>query len=125
MLARGFLPLQRSSVPHSTAAHTPEQEQRWRRDLMRKGMDVNAKLTELLGKQNATLATMDLPGEGKPGEKPVERLQRFLRQISAAQKRLGTPQWGKCQSCGVVFAHGALDDTPWIEDCGDCQAKRG
>ncbi len=104
---------------------TPEQLARWRGDIMRKGMAVNAKLTELLSKQNATLATMDLPGEGKPGEKPVERLRRFLNQISAAQRRLGTDQWGKCQSCGVAFPYGALDDTPWIEDCGDCQAKRG
>lgn len=110
----------------STApAVTPEQQQRWRRDLMRKGMDVNAKLTELLSKQNATLATLDLPGQGKPGEKPIERLQRFLRQISAAQQRLATPQWGKCQRCGAVLPLAALDDAPWIEDCGDCLAKDG
>lgn len=105
-----------------SAPPTAEQLQRWRRDLMRKGMEVNAKLTELLANQNATLATLKLPGEGKPGEKPIERLQRFLRQISAAQQRLGTPQWGQCQRCGVVLPVGALDDTPWIEECGDCRA---
>lgn len=106
-------------------APTPEQLARWRRDILRKGVEVNAKLTQLLANQNATLATMDLPGEGKPGEKPVERLRRFLNQISAAQRRLGTDQWGKCQTCGVAFPHGALDDMPWIEDCGDCLAKLG
>ncbi|MSQ84030.1 MAG: hypothetical protein EXR77_14295 [Myxococcales bacterium] len=96
---------------------------RWRQAIALKGMEVNGQLTQLLAKQNATLATIKLPNEEKPGEKPVERLRRFLNQIIAAQRRLGSDQFGKCQSCGLVLPVAALNETPWLQDCGPCFAK--
>ena len=103
-----------------TAAAGPDAVQRWRKTLQRKGMDINQKLTDLLGRQNATLATIKLPNETEAHEPPERRLRRFLDQIVRAQRRLSTPQWGRCTSCQKPFEQGALDDTPWIEECKAC-----
>ncbi len=96
---------------------------RLRLHLGRKGMEVNQKLTDVLAGMNATLATMKLPGEGKPGEKPHERLRRFLDQIVRAQRRLGTPAFGLCQDCGQPLPELALDEAPWTEQCRDCALR--
>ena len=96
---------------------------RLRGELGRKGMAVNEKLTRLMAGQNATLATIKLPNELKAGLTPIEKLRRFLDLIIRAQRRLGTPAWGHCASCGCVLPQAALDDTPWLEVCGDCAAR--
>ncbi len=98
----------------------PARQARWRRGLMHKGMEVNGQLTKLLASKNATLATMKLPNEEKPGEKPEERLRRFLNQIIAAQHRVGTTEFGKCQECGVPLPPQAFDDAPWLQECAPC-----
>ncbi|MSP91262.1 MAG: hypothetical protein EXR79_05605 [Myxococcales bacterium] len=103
-----------------TAAVPPDAVQRWRKTLSRKGMDINQKLTDLLSRQNATLATIKLPNETEAHEPPERRLRRFLDQIIRAQRRLGTPDWGLCSTCRRPFERGALDDTPWIEECAAC-----
>ncbi len=95
-----------------------------RQDLMRKGADVNAGLTRLLAGENATLATIKLPDEDKPGIKPKERLRLFLDQIVRAQRRLDTDEWGLCISCRSPFEEAALDEVPWLEECADCEAER-
>ena len=97
---------------------------RLRQDLLRKGADINAALTALLAGQNATLATIKLPHEDKPGIKPKERLRLFLDQIIRAQRRLDTAAWGQCVVCGEPFAEAALAETPWLEECPDCEAAR-
>lgn len=103
-----------------TAEHTPEQMQRWQRDLTRKGMDLYAVLSEVLAGKNATLATLKLPHEQKPGERKEERLRRYLDQVSRAQKRLTTPAWGKCVKCGAALADAVLNEAPWTEACAKC-----
>ena len=101
-----------------------QQEAKLRQDLLRKGGDVNAALTALMAGQNATLATMKMPHEEKPGMKPKERLRLFLDQIIRAQRRLGTPAWGSCVECDAPFAEAALGETPWLEECPECEARR-
>jgi len=96
---------------------------RWRRALALKGMEVNGQLTRLLAAQNATLATIKLPNEDKGGEKPEERLRRFLDQIIRAQRRVGTPAFGQCAGCGEELPAAAFDDAPWIELCAPCAAS--
>lgn len=93
---------------------------RWRTALMHKGMGLNQALTTLLAGQNVTLATLKLPHEQKPGEKPEARLRRYLDQVSRAQKRLGTPGWGLCRKCGMPLPLAVLDEAPWTEDCAAC-----
>lgn len=97
---------------------------RLRKDLLRKGADINAALTALLAGQSASLATIKLPHEDKPGMKPKERLRLFLDQIIRAQRRLDTDAWGQCVACGDPFAEVALVETPWLEECPDCEAAR-
>jgi RNA polymerase-binding transcription factor DksA len=86
-------------------------------------MELNEKLTKLLAGQNATLVTMKLPWEEKPGEKPQEKLRRFLDVVSRAQKRLGTEAWGLCIDCGAEVPEAVLDEVPWTERCRPCQTK--
>lgn len=100
----------------------PARKDRLLRDLRSKGMAVNAKLVEVLGGKNVDLATLKLPHEEKPGLKPEQKLRRFLDQIIRAQKRLETPDYGRCVQCGTVLPDGALDDTPWLELCARCAA---
>ncbi len=91
---------------------------------MRKGADINHALTRLLAGENATLATIKLPDEDKPGIKPKERLRLFLDQIVRAQRRLDTPQWGQCVNCDKPFPQAALSEVPWLEECAECEADR-
>ena len=106
-----------------TAKPTPEQHQRWQRDLARKGMDLYALLTDVLAGKDVTLATLKMPHEQKPGEKKEERLRRYLDLVSRAQKRLGTPAWGLCVRCHARVADSVLDEAPWTEVCGACGPK--
>ncbi len=98
---------------------------RYRREIMKKGMQVNRKLTDLLAGKNVTISTIVLPQDDKPGLKPEEKVRLFLDLIVRAQHRLGTEAFGKCVECDTEFPKGALDDTPWLETCGDCAATEG
>ena len=99
-------------------------EQRHRRDLMRKGMSLNERLTELLANENMTLSSVEFPHEQKPGLKPKEKVRMFLDQVIRAQRRLGTGAWGLCVTCGGRFDEAMMDDTPWLEECRDCIVGR-
>lgn len=105
-----------------SARSDPARVQRWSLDLGRKGMAVNQKLTTLLGKQDARLATLVLPHERKPGATPIERLRAFLDQISDAQRRVHGPQFGLCLRCAAPLLVAVLDETPWAELCDACAA---
>ena len=110
-----------------TAEHSPEQLQRWQRELARKGMDLYAVLSEGLAGKNATLAMLKLPHEQKPGEQKEERLRRFLDQVSRAQKRMQIKPgeqgdaWVRCARCRAPLPDVLLDEAPWTEVCGDCE----
>lgn len=104
---------------------TSAQRARFSRDLARKGMEVNERLTRLLAGQNARLLDLKLPHEQRPGLRPEERLRRYLDQIIRAQRRLHTDAWGHCDVCGAAFAPGVLEDTPWTEVCATCEVSEG
>lgn len=94
----------------------------YRQAVMRKGWEINQKLTALLAGQNVTMATIKLPGEEKPGLTPIEKVRLYLDLVMRARERLDTGGFGVCVDCGVEFAAAALDDTPWLERCGPCDA---
>jgi RNA polymerase-binding transcription factor DksA len=100
----------------------PAREARLRKALMAKGMGVNAQLVALKANQNARLLDLKLPHERKPGMTKEERLRAFLDQIIAAQRRLGTPAFGRCLDCGMALPDSAVDDCPWLERCAACEA---
>lgn len=114
-----------STVDQDAGGLSPELMRRFRRDLARKGMAVNEQLTRLLAGKNARLLDLKMPHEQRPGLKPEEKLRMYLDQVIRAQRRLGTPQWGLCQECGVAFPEQALMDTPWLEVCEPCEARAG
>ena len=91
-----------------------------RHDLGQKGMEVNARLTQVLAGMNARLSDIKMPHEQKPGLRPEEKLRRYLDQIIRAQRRLGTPDWGLCTICGAQIPQAQLDDSPWKEACDAC-----
>ena len=101
----------------------PARLHRWRAELTRTGMAINDQLTRLLAGQQVTLATLKLPHERRPGLRPEEKLRLFLDRISRAQQRLDTPAWGRCVDCGAELPEPALDDSPWLEQCPDCEAR--
>ncbi len=103
------------------AEPSPEQIARWRQQLAFKGQGLYAALSDVLAGKNVTLTTLKLPHEQKPGERPEERLRRFLDQVSRAQKRLGTPAWGLCPRCQAPVPEVVLDEAPWTETCSACQ----
>jgi RNA polymerase-binding transcription factor DksA len=94
------------------------------RRIARKAWELNQRLTEAMSKQNATLATLDLPGEGKPGETPLERLRRYFNLVVAAQKRSRTEDYGLCTSCAEPIAPAILEEMPWRPLCPKCQERQ-
>lgn len=104
----------------AVTAITDAHRQRWRATLARQGMAVNERLTTLLASKNAKLLDIKLPHEQKPGERPEERLRRWLDQISDAQRRLAGGAFGACLGCGAALPVAVLDEAPWTERCGAC-----
>lgn len=104
---------------------TEAQITRLRRDLGRKGMEVNGRLTKVLAGMNARLGDLKMPHEQEPGLRPEEKLRRYLDQIIRAQRRLGTEAWGRCVTCGEAIPQAQLDDSPWKEECDSCLAHAG
>jgi len=46
-----------------------------------------------------------------------------LKQIDEALKRLDTPEYGLCESCGKSIAKKRLNIIPWTPLCISCQEK--
>ena len=99
---------------------TPAQVQLLRRRLLDKGAEINARLTELLSHPEVSLA--DLIGGGKPGEKPEERLRRFLDLIDTQLQAIRAGTYGRCVTCGDPLPYAHLEQVPWIDTCQRCAA---
>ena len=89
-----------------------------------KGLAVADRLADLLAAKNVTLAEMgDLNDLGLADLKEI-RLRSFLDRINAARVRLTTAEYGRCSECGIRFQEAVLDETPWIEQCTECNVER-
>jgi RNA polymerase-binding transcription factor DksA len=97
---------------------TPEQVQVLRRRLLKKGAEINEKLTALLANQKVDLDA--LLGHGKPGETPIERLRRFLALVDGAIQSIRRGSYGRCLSCGDGLPFPDLEQVPWIDTCRAC-----
>lgn len=106
-----------------TPPPTPAQIQILRRRLLKKGAEINVKLTELLAQADPRDDLRALLGGGKPGEKPVERLRRFMALIDGRLRAIKEGRYGRCDQCGdgIPFAH--LEQVPWIDTCQKCSAS--
>src|SRR4051812_21889744 len=96
---------------------TDEEIAKLKRQLLKKGAEINEKLVALLnGKQ------VNIMEQLKPGETKEERLRRFLKLIDDQLVRIRQGTYGKCEKCGdsLPFAH--LQEAPWIDTCQACAA---
>ena len=101
-----------------TAPPSDEQIAKLRRQLLKKGAEINDKLVALLaGKQVDVNALL---GGGKPGETKEERLRRFLELVDGRLRAIRDGRYGRCEQCGdgLPFAH--LEQIPWIDTCEAC-----
>jgi RNA polymerase-binding transcription factor DksA len=100
---------------------TPEQIQRLRRQLLRKGSELAEKLAELMaGKE----IRMEEILRTKPGETPIERLRRFMALIDGRLAAIRAGTYGRCEQCGDGLPYAHLEQIPWIDTCQACAAPR-
>jgi len=88
--------------------------------LLKKGAEINEKLTRLLN--NQTVSAEDLL-QARPGETQIERLRRFLGLVDGQIQRIRAGTYGKCESCGAELPYVQLHEVPWIDTCQACAAK--
>jgi RNA polymerase-binding transcription factor DksA len=96
-----------------------EQIQKLKRQLLKKGAEINEKLVALLNGQ--TVDVEKLLGGGKPGETPIERLRRFLELVDSRLRAIRAGTYGRCAICGDGLPFTALEQIPWIDNCGKHQ----
>jgi RNA polymerase-binding transcription factor DksA len=94
---------------------------RCRKLLLKKGAEINDKLTRLLANEKIDIDR--LLGKGKPGETPIERLRKFLDLVDGQIKRIRAGTYGTCVSCGAELPFAHLEQVPWIDTCQTCAAS--
>lgn len=88
--------------------------------LLKKGAEINEKLTRLLNNQKVSVDDLLT---AKPGETPIERLRRFLSLVDGQIQRIRAGTYGTCTSCGAALPYVQLHEVPWIDTCQACAAK--
>ena len=95
----------------------PAQREQLKRALLHKGGELADKLSRLLAGQSVDLGAL---GGGKPGERPEEKLRRFMARIQRALTELRAGQFGDCGQCGAPLGYLAVVETPWADRCRTC-----
>lgn len=91
--------------------------------LLKKGTELNEKLVQLLSGERVELESIV---SARPGERPVERLRRFLDLIDSkiqATRRDSPNSYGFCELCGTQLPFSELEQMPWAERCRSCADK--
>ena len=92
-----------------------------RRQLLNKGAEVSALLAEILAGQAVDPRALGaFGGTSRPGERPTERLRRFLDLIGQKLHATRNGTYGFCAGCGEPLALAALTQVPWAEQCLTC-----
>jgi hypothetical protein len=81
---------------------------------------VCARLEALLSGQDAGVAEVELPQDKRPGETPVERLQRYRRRLNEVLGCLQRGEALRCERCARALPDLELDETPWATRCRAC-----
>jgi hypothetical protein len=100
---------------------TSEEIARLKRVLLRKGAEINEKLTALLAGQKPALS--GLPPVTRPGETPEERLRRFLALVDGRLRAIAAGRYGRCERCGDGLPVTDLEQIPWLDTCRACAAQ--
>src|SRR4051795_11426862 len=97
----------------------PEQMNVLHRVLLNKGAELNEQLVRLLNGEGIDLEAV--PGAIlKPGERPAERLRRFLELVDSkiqASRPSSLTRYGLCDSCGAPLSFTELEQVPWADCC--------
>ena len=92
-----------------------------RRAVLKKGAEINDKLTKLLAGEKVSIE--DLVSGGRPGETPIERLRRFMALVDRALLAMKSGLYGHCQRCGQWLGYDDLTGMPWLETCRSCSPQ--
>lgn len=101
-------------------ALNPEQIQTLKRQLLKKGAEINEKLTQLMNGLNPSV--QDILA-GSPGETKIEKLRRWLEMVDKQIKRIGRGEYGTCEQCRADLTFEGLSQVPWADTCPTCAAK--
>lgn len=91
-----------------------------KKQLLKKGAEINEKLTALLNGQKPDTSGI---GPTKPGETPIERLRRFMKLVDGQLVAIRAGTYGRCGACGDGLPFEHLEQIPWIDTCQACAAK--
>lgn len=105
--------------PPSTAPLSPAQIQLLRRQLLDKGAEINAKLTDLLSAQKAGYSDLT---HGRPADKAIDRLRHFMALVEGRLAAVREGRYGVCETCGDAIPYEHLAQVPWIDTCQRCQS---
>jgi RNA polymerase-binding transcription factor DksA len=97
----------------------PEQVARYRKMIMRRGLDLATILSELLAGKDKTRAVEAMQIGGKPGMKPEEKVRLALDAVEARRKLIDADddRFGRCDVCGEDLGAVALGELPWADRC--------
>lgn len=109
-----------STVP-PTAPPSDAEVALLRRQLLKKGAEINERLTRLLNNQKVSVESMF--DKSKPGGTPIERLRHFMSLIDAQLRAIREGRYGRCLTCGDGIPVAHLTQIPWIDTCQACAAK--
>ena len=93
--------------------------ERMRSVLMRKGHDVATLLAAVLAGDDGGPTVQALMADARPGERPAERLRRYLDLLESRRKLLdaGDDAFGRCDVCGQDLGQLQLIEMPWADAC--------
>lgn len=98
---------------------TVDEIKRLKHALLKKGAEINEKLTQALAGEKVSIPMVD----GKKGETPIERLRRFMRIVDEQLQAIARGSYGKCVTCGDGLPYEQLEQVPWIDTCQSCAKK--
>lgn len=102
---------------------SPEQIALLKKQLLRKGAELNQRLTDLLAQQQAGYLDL-LHGKSKE-QKRIDQLRHFLSLVDASIQAIRKGTYGTCQSCGAALPFEHLSQIPWIDTCQKCYIPPG
>lgn len=90
-----------------------------RRALLHRGQVLADLLAEVLAGKPVEQKLTAMGIEGKPGERPEEKLRRALDQVEARRVLLdaGDDRYGRCDVCGADLGEAALGEMAWADRC--------
>ncbi len=87
-----------------------------------KGWEVAQRIAKIKAGENVRIADMMGLRDGPVGQTKEEKLRAWLDAINRARDRFHGGDFGRCLDCAGSIRAEVLDETPWTELCGECDA---